>query len=82
MPDNFSMITCAACLFLFVLNPLTILWNLVGIGFYIAYLIEENSCGSFYDIWIFLACLALSSTNMVLSILQSIRIYKSIVKTI
>ncbi|OMJ91328.1 hypothetical protein SteCoe_6121 [Stentor coeruleus] len=77
MSNSFSMITCAACLFFFVINPLIILLSLSGISIYIAYLVQHDSCGSFYDVWIFFACLILSSTHMILSILQSIRIYKS-----
>ena len=69
-------------LIFFVLNPMIILWTLTGIGFYIAYLAMDDKCGDIYDSWIILTFLTLSITNTILAVMQSIRIFKSMVGSI
>ncbi|OMJ77912.1 hypothetical protein SteCoe_22387 [Stentor coeruleus] len=75
--DNIQAFANTFFLIILILNPLILLWNLVGISFYIVYLIEDDYCGSFYYIWIFLLCLVLSAISIIITVYQCCQIYKS-----
>jgi len=81
-PSNSIILIFAAYCFLLLLNPLNILCTLAGIGMYIIVCTKGFICVTVVNSWGIIICLAVGVTNSVLAVLQSTRIYRSMVRYI
>lgn len=82
VPDNFYILIFAAYSFFFVLNPLNVLCTGIGICFYGIVCLNGFICGTVVNSWGIIVCLAIGVTYGVLAVLQSVRIFRSIVRDI